>query len=149
MKNKLVAVSLVCVALLSVSPAAFSRDTKHMMSIDEAMASADFQEKLDPSIQFTFGDQHHGAVESRILSDIVTNKKTNAFMKSDEEACRWVFLSALLALQDRAKSEGGNAIINIKSYYKKNEVSSNTDFECHAGAVIAGVALKGDIVKIK
>jgi hypothetical protein len=30
----------------------------------------------------------------------------------------------------------------------KNTMSSTTEFECHAGAVIAGVALKGDFVKV-
>jgi hypothetical protein len=28
-------------------------------------------------------------------------------------------------------------------------MSSTADFECHAGAVIAGVALKGDFVKVE
>jgi hypothetical protein len=27
-------------------------------------------------------------------------------------------------------------------------MSSATEFECHAGAIIAGVALKGDFVKL-
>jgi len=39
--------------------------------------------------------------------------------------------------------------VNIVSYYRKIEMSSPTDFECHAGAVIAGVALKGDFVKLE
>ena len=33
------------------------------------------------------------------------------------------------------------------SYYKKNPYTSETQYECHAGNLIAGVALKGDIVK--
>ncbi len=45
-------------------------------------------------------------------------------------------------------NEGGNAVINIASYYKKNTVSSDTEFECHAGAVIAGVAMIGDVVTL-
>ncbi len=134
--------------LILAAPLAYSRDTKLMLPIQDAMASADYQEKLDPSIQLKFGDQPHGTVAQNLLT-VVTNKKTNAFNKSDEEACRWVLLSALIALQDRAKKEGGNAVINIKSYYKKNEMSSNTQYECHAGALIAGVALKGDIVRLK
>lgn len=140
---------LLTLALLVSSPAAYSRDTKLMLNVDDAMASADFKEKLNPDIQFSFGTRQHAPVATTILSEVVTNKKTNAFNKSDEEACRWVFLSALLALQERAVKEGGNAVINIKSYYKKNEVSSNTEFECHAGMVIAGVALKADIVTLK
>ncbi len=69
--------------------------------------------------------------------------------KSDEKACNWAFLSAMIALRDRALNEGGNAVVNIKSNYKQNEMSSNTEFECHAGAIMSGVALKGTVVKLK
>lgn len=133
--------------LIFVSPHALSRDTKHMMSIEEAMQSPDFQERLDPNIKFYFGSQKHPKILNT-LGTFSTNKKTNAFNKSDEEACRWVMLSALLSLQERAKNEGGNAVINIASYYKKNKVSSNTEFECHAGNIMAGVALTGQVVKV-
>ncbi|MFP8966872.1 excinuclease ATPase subunit [Pokkaliibacter sp. CJK22405] len=135
------------VLLMAVSQQAFSRDSKHMLPIKEAMASADFKSALDPDIRFYFGSQKHSRVLKN-FGDFNTNKKTNAFNKSDEEACRWVFLSALLSLQDRVKAEGGNAVINIASYYKKNKVSDNSQFECHAGALIAGVALTGDVVKL-
>ncbi|WP_315853568.1 excinuclease ATPase subunit [Marinobacterium arenosum] len=134
-------------ALLLAAPEAYSRDTKHLMSIQEALASADFKERLDPSIRLYFGNQKHPRV-AKALGTFSSNKKTNAFAKSDEEACRWVMLSALLALQERAKKEGGNAVIDIASYYKKNTYSSRTEFECHAGAIMAGVALTGKVVKL-
>ncbi|WP_010322039.1 hypothetical protein [Marinobacterium stanieri] len=143
---KLIAACL-SVFLMFLSPSAFSRDTTHMMSIEEAMQSPDYQERLDPNIKFYFGSQNHPKVLNS-FGQFSTNKKTNAFNKSDEEACRWVMLSALLSLQDRAIREGGNAVINIASYYKKNKVSSNTEFECHAGNIMAGVALTGKVVKI-
>jgi uncharacterized protein YbjQ (UPF0145 family) len=54
----------------------------------------------------------------------------------------------MVALEKRAKQLGANAVVNIVSYYKRVEMSSTTEFECHAGALIAGVALKGDFVKI-
>jgi uncharacterized protein YbjQ (UPF0145 family) len=54
----------------------------------------------------------------------------------------------MIALDKRAKQLGANAVVNIVSYYQKVEMSSPTEFECHAGAVIAGVALKGDFVTI-
>lgn len=49
--------------------------------------------------------------------------------------------------QERAQKEGGTKVGNLVSYYKKKEYSSTTKYECHAGRSIAGVALKGDIVK--
>lgn len=135
------------VFLILMSPQAQSRDTKHMFSIAEALQSPDFKERLDQNVRLYFGDQKHPKV-AHSSGDFSTNKKTNAFNKSDEEACRWVLLSALLSLQERAKNEGGNAVINIASYYKKNKVSSNNQFECHAGAIMAGVALTGEVVKL-
>lgn len=140
--------SLLVLSSLLASTQAFSRDTKHLLSIEEAFASSDFKEKLDPEIGFYFGDQPHSEVIEK-KGNFVSNKKTNAFNKTDEEACKWVLLSALLSFQDRVRSEGGNAVINLESYYKKNTYRSDTQYECHAGAIIAGVALKGDVVTLE
>ncbi|WP_286303646.1 MULTISPECIES: hypothetical protein [Methylophaga] len=139
--------SILILATMVLSSQAFARDTKHLFSIKEAMESADFKEKLDPTIRFIFGQP----ADTKVLEDkgnFVSNKKTNAFNKTDKEACEWVLLSALLSFQDRVRSEGGNAVINIESYYKKNAFISTSEYECHAGAIIAGVALKGDVVKL-
>jgi hypothetical protein len=109
--------------------------------------SETFKERLDPSIRFYFGKQKHAKVK-RKFGNFSTSKKTNAFNKSDIKACQWVLLSGLLALQDRALREGGNAVINIESNYKHQVVSSTTEFECHVGAIMAGAALKGDVVTL-
>jgi uncharacterized protein YbjQ (UPF0145 family) len=79
----------------------------------------------------------------------VTNKKTNAFNKSDEAACEWVLQSALISLHEAAKNAGANAVTNIVSFYKRNERKDPTTYECHAGAIMAGVALKGDLAKVQ
>jgi uncharacterized protein YbjQ (UPF0145 family) len=55
----------------------------------------------------------------------------------------------MLRLQQRAHELGANAVINIVSNYKNVEVSSETQFECHDGAIMSGVALKGEFVKAK
>lgn len=140
-------ISLLTICFLLLSSPTFARDTKHLLSVEQAMNSAVFQEKLDPAIRFYFGNQPHPEVTEH-KGSFVSNKKTNAFNKSDQEACEWVLLSALLSFQDRVKAEGGNAVINLQSYYKKNTFSSETQYECHAGAIIAGVALKGDVVTL-
>jgi hypothetical protein len=124
-----------------------ARDERTMMSIEEAMNTEDAKAKLDKGISFYFGDQKHPAVEKR-FGEFMSNKKTNAFNKTDERACQWAFLSAMVSFQDRALREGGNAVVNIRSYYKKNTVSSTTEFECGAGNVIAGVTFLGDVVKL-
>jgi uncharacterized protein YbjQ (UPF0145 family) len=79
----------------------------------------------------------------------VSNRKTNAANKSDEEACRWAALSVLKEFQESAKKRGANAVVDIVSYYKKNEFKSASNYECYAGAFVAGVALKGTYAKVK
>ena len=118
-----------------------------LVNVSEAMTTADYQQRLDGSVKFYFGDSPHPAVVEN-FGNAVTNKKTNAFAKSAGEACQWVLLSALIALQDDARSRGANAVVNIKSYFKRNEVSNDTQAECYKGFFIASVALKGDIVKL-
>jgi uncharacterized protein YbjQ (UPF0145 family) len=140
------------VIILALSIAAtrwgYARDTKLLLPIATAMEGANnAKEKLSGSVKFFFGNQPHPQVLTKLGTD-VSNLKTNAFGKSDETACNWVFLSAMIALDKRAQQLGANAVVNIVSYYQKIEMSSPTEFECHAGAVIAGVALKGDFVKI-
>ena len=138
---------LLAASLLLIATQAHSRNTKHMFSIQQALQSADFKQRLDPNIRLYFGNQEHPE-KTDFFGQFSSNRKTNAFNKTDKQACQWVLLSALLSLQDRAKNEGGNAVINIASYYNKNTVRSDTDYECHAGAVIAGVALIGDVVTL-
>lgn len=137
----------VLVAFVAEIELAHARDTKHILPIAAAMATKDADEKLDGSVKFFFGTQEYPRVITKLGTD-VSNRKTNAFGKSDEKACNWAFLSAMVALEKRAKQLGANAVVNIVSYYKRIEMSSPTEFECHAGALIAGVALKGDFVKI-
>jgi uncharacterized protein YbjQ (UPF0145 family) len=118
-----------------------------MYPVSAALNTPAAKDQLGTKVAFYFGNQPHPQV-AQTLGVYSANRKTNAFNKSDQEACEWVFLSALLALRDRAVKQGGDAVINIQSYYKKNEVSSDTEYECHTGAIIGGVALQGTVVKL-
>jgi hypothetical protein len=138
-------VLILLIALFAVS--AQARDTRTMFSIHDAMNTEDAKAKLDKGIRFYFGDQKHPKVIKR-FGEFMSNKKTNAFNKTDERACEWAFLSAMLSFQQRALNLGGNAVINLRSYYKKNEISSTEEFECGAGNIIAGVTFLGDVVKL-
>jgi uncharacterized protein YbjQ (UPF0145 family) len=59
-----------------------------------------------------------------------------------------VALSALKEFRRRAINEGGNAVINIHSYYKRNDLSDPTRYDCDAGFVVGGVAFKGTVAKL-
>ena len=137
----------IAAVLLTVLPA-HARDTRHEFPLQELVDSQLARDAgIDGSVRFYLAGQQV-AVRERLGED-VTNKKTNAANKSDEEACRWVALSALRALQDGAKSRNANAVVDIVSYYKKNEFKSSTNYECYAGTILAGVALKGTYAKVK
>ncbi len=112
------------------------------------MAANDAQSRLGGDIKFYFGKQATPKVLEQLGSD-KTSQKTNSFGKSAETACNWAFLSAMLRLQERARELGANAVVNIVSNYKNVEHASASEFECHDGAMMTGVALKGEFVKLK
>jgi hypothetical protein len=138
--------TILCGTILVIS-AVQARDTHLKLPLKDAMATADYQAKVDQNIKLYFGAQEHPK-PAQSFGTVKTNKKTNFFNKSDKEGCEWAFLSAILALQDAAKERGGDAVINIKSNYKNVEFSSETEYECGAGAVTGGVAFVGEIVKL-
>ena len=117
------------------------------LDVKEALDAGLSSGKLDGSVKFYFAGQGTPKV-LKTLEEDVTNKKSNAFGKGKEEACKWVMLSALMQLQESAKARGANAVIGITSYYKRVEYKSSTQYECHAGNMISGVALKGRYAKL-
>jgi hypothetical protein len=124
-----------------------ARDDRNMWSINEALNTEDAKQKLNKGISFYFGDQSHPKILKN-YGEFMSNKKTNAFNKTDEKACQWNFLSAMMSFQERAQRMGGNAVVNIRSYYKKNTISSQTEFECGSGAFVSGVTFLGDVVTV-
>jgi uncharacterized protein YbjQ (UPF0145 family) len=136
--------TLLSTVCLATGPAE-ARDTKYELKIADVMADPRYAENVPAGVKFYFANQ--AAPAGQDLGAFVTNRKTNSFGKQDEEACTWAMISALKELGERALSEGGNAVVGIVSYYKKKVFASDTLFECHAGAIVAGVALKGNVVK--
>ncbi len=133
---------LACLLGASAAPA---RQTLHSYPVKPVLENNKY--KLS-DVALYFGDQKHPKVVAE-FGVFATNKKTNAFGKSDRVACDWVFLSAVIQLQHRALQEGGNAVVNIKSNYKDVEVSLDHEYRCGAGNILAGVALIGTVVKIE
>ena len=139
-----VVLSLVLVFGASMSHA---RNEVLRISVEDALAQPGADSKLNSSIRLFFGDQALPAIE-RKLGTFTSNKKTNAFNKSDVEACNWAFLSAMMSLQERAVREGGNAVVNIHSFYRKSAFSSDSDFECGAGTFVVGITMVGEVVRL-
>src|SRR5262245_46580573 len=92
--------------------AAAGRDDHIKFPIQGALEkSQSYKTTVDPDIKLYWGSQKTPAVE-RKMGEFTSNKKTNAANKSDQEACDIAFISAASALQQRARKEGGNAVIN-------------------------------------
>ncbi|GMU44945.1 MAG: excinuclease ATPase subunit [Xanthomonadales bacterium] len=123
-----------------------ARDTRLKLSIAEAIEQGRSEGIISDDVAFHFGKGRRGGYGKKLGSDIA-NRKTNAVNKTDKEACNWVFLSALKALQDKARDLDAKAVVEIVSYYKKKEFSSTTEYECAVGNIIAGVALKGSYAR--
>lgn len=138
-------IALTAAMLVLPAPAA-ARDTRLQLSIADATTSAG--NRYGDAVKLFWGPQAYPEVERRYAT-VTSNKKTNFFNKSDKEGCEWAWLSAVLALQERAVREGGNAVVEITSVYRGGTLSSETEYECGAGSVIGGVALQGTIVKLK
>lgn len=123
-----------------------AKDELLTFSFNDAVEYGYAEGILDESIKYYLSGQNHLTVTDN-FGEFKSNKKTNAFGKKDKTACDWALLSALKSFQQRTKSLGGNAVINIKSNYKNREFISSELFQCGSGNIMAGVALKGEVVK--
>ena len=134
-------VTATLLALVAAVPA-FARNTAVTVTLESVLDMPEAKAKLDGSVKFYLA----GAPAPKVLKKFgedTSNAKTNAFNKSAEEACRWNALSALIKLQDHAKRDGANAVVDIVSYREHEEFKSATDVQCSDGAFMAGIALKG------
>ena len=145
MKKALSMAVMVVAATCAVT--AHAADNKVMLPIENALNANDAKGRLGEDVKIYFAGQPTPKVLEKRGSD-KTSQKTNAFGKSAETACNWAFLSAMLQLQKRAREMGANAVINVVSNYKNVEYSSATEFECHEGNIIAGVAFKADFARV-
>ncbi|MDH0383517.1 hypothetical protein [Comamonas aquatica] len=139
-------IALTLLALIAAT-AAQARDDTVMLPLADVVQLGLDQGKLDGSVKFYLS----GAATPRVsakLGDDTSNKKTNGVGKDDATACNWAALSALIAFQSSAKQKGANAVVDLHSFYKKNPNKDPVNYECHAGNIMAGVALKGTYARI-
>jgi hypothetical protein len=137
--KKLVAATLL--ALVAAVPA-FARNNVVTVTLESVLDMPEAKAKLDGSVKFYLA----GAPAPKVLKKFgedTSNAKTNAFNKTPEEACRWNALSALVKLQEHARRDGANAVVDLVSYRDHVDFKSPTDIECSDGAFMGGIALKG------
>lgn len=136
----------IAITTLVAASAATAREDFSDFDVKEAVESSVGQNKL-LDVPFFMKGQKHKKVTKK-LGVYPSNKRTNAFGKSDEVACQIAFLSAIISLQKRAQSLGADAVVDIRSITRHNDLESATQFRCVAGNVVANVALEGRMVKL-
>lgn len=134
-------------AALTAGALAHARDDVVMLPLADVVQMGIDQGKLDGSVKFYMAGARTPKVSAK-LGDDVSNKKTNGVGKDDATACNWAALSALMAFEASAKEKGANAVVDLYSFYKKIPTKHAVNYECHAGNIMAGVALKGTYARI-
>jgi hypothetical protein len=130
-----------------VAASAQARNVMLILPIATALEAKDIPDRPTGAVKFFFAEQATPPIQTRLGSYVAT-PRTGAAGKSDVQACNEALLWTLLALEKRAQQAGANAVVNIVSFYQKKEMSSVSQFECHVGNVIVGVAMKGELVKL-
>jgi uncharacterized protein YbjQ (UPF0145 family) len=139
--------SLAALTLFVFAGTTEARNTRLEISFADTIQRGTSEGVLDGSVRFFLAGQPHPAVQ-QAFGNGASSRKTNAVGKSDENACQWAALSVLKALQEQAKQKGANAVVNVVSNYDRVEFRGDGVIECRAGALMAGVALKGEYATI-
>ena len=145
MMHRAVVTSALMLSILIAAPA-HSRDDKYLLPIKAALDSAEPRQKPDGAVKFFFGKATTPPIASK-LGSVTPHGKAHTRRTDDMKACNLSFVAALIEFEKYAKKAGANAVVNIVSYYKNVEMTSATEFECHAGAA-AHAILRGDLVKL-
>jgi uncharacterized protein YbjQ (UPF0145 family) len=135
--------------LLAFPLTSHARDTAHFLNFQKVVDAAVADGQLDGMVKFYLKGQKVPGKIVQTFEEAVSNKKTNALNKTDEEACDWVLRSVLVSFQENAKKNGANAVVDLVSFYKRKEYADPARFECHAGGVMAGAAMKGRAAIVK
>lgn len=136
------------VLLALASGSAVARDEVLHLPINAAIESPAAKQYINADVKFFFGRQSYGKEEQGFRED-TANHKVYSVSKGDEAACQQAFLEALGALAKKAQSFGANAVVDIRSYYRKETWVSDSEYECHAALAVAGVAMKGRYVRLR
>ena len=139
---------LVAIAVASCASGT-ARDEHIRFPIQPALEKgSSYRTKIEYDVRLLFGDEKAPSVTKR-MGSFSANTKSNLFGKSDQEACDIAFISALADLQQHARREGGNAVINIRSVYRGENAPSRSEYVCGVGTIMVGVTLEGMVVRLK
>lgn len=143
MKRLIAAVALVALA----TPTALARSEVLDFDVSAALASSHNAAMLTDVPVFMKGQPHPEV--ARVVGTWKSNRPSRSALTSDENACQRAFMSAIITLQQRAKLEGGDAVIDIYSVGRGTDLTSATQFRCVTGNIVASVGLSGTVVSLR
>ena len=150
---------LLVLALIATCTDADARNTRYLFPADEVVRSASARQLIGKDVSFHFGDAtprgllaSPEAIDEVSVRAVATPTQFRGQRYSEEESdkrtCREALRMALSDLAQRARDKGGNAVVRIVSFYNRVEMSSATEYECHAGMTRSVVELKGRVARI-
>jgi len=134
--------------LLAISsPAAWAEDVL-IMDPQIALSSDEFKAGLGNDVAFYFTGAATPAVKTD-MEEFLVDRVTRRSSGPPETNCRRVLLAAFLDFQARARKKGGNAVVNMVSFYRKHYAADSTMVECHITfEVKARIVLRGTVAQI-
>lgn len=151
MKFNLSVLALAVSALLIMATPAEARRGEDAVNVFQVAGIRDrpeFTSQINGTRFYFTGERHPGIVR-RVQNNVTTSQRARKHGRDAEEACQWAMMNALIRLGEAAQNSGANAVINIRSNWDNNEWSNGTEYQCGVGHMMAGVALKGDIVTLR
>jgi hypothetical protein len=138
--SRLVVVGLLCVVPLQAS----ARNTEQFFPLAAALSSERGSLITIPVYLKGQAAPKHGAV----IKEVSVSRSTHGVFRADEASCQIAALSVLRELQEHAKRNGGDALIDVVSTTRGQQTESPTDYRCVAGNLVVHVGLSGKIVKL-
>ncbi len=139
-------ITLIALAVLTLAATADARNDAYTLNESDVMSDPGFKQ-LGGGVGLYFANDTAPKIAQN-LGDSVGNKIAKTRGEPDEQWCKEAALGALSELRDEAIKRGGNAVVNIESFWKGGELPDKSKYECHAGGTGGHVSFKGTIVKV-
>ena len=134
--------------LLAISSPAAPADKVLIMDPQNALRSDEFKAALGNDVAFYFIGAAKPAVKTQ-MEEILINKRTTLSLGPQEANCRRVLLAAFRDLKARVKKRGGDAVVNLVSFYREHYTADSTTVECHSSSDVRGhIILRGNIAQL-
>lgn len=138
---------IVTLSLMVLVCVAFARSDFLQMELPKVTGGEQGKQKLS-GVQYFMKGTNHPEVEIN-MGEVHSTKKTRNVGRGDYESCEVAALSALIAIEKKAKSMGADAVIDIESYTRDKISADTTKIECNVGSTVAHMAIRGTMVRLK